>query len=297
MYSQQPYPPPYGVDAGHAHPLTTQPQSAWAESHYGGGAGNNRSSAHMRPPTPPPGALPKVYSMDPGVKDNNGGSGNPGNTNIGGINTNTNTNNNSSNSNSSVVVNANVMAGAGLGTGNRLCLVGKDLLMSRHWNSGLFSCMNDVLGCALSLVCFPLDLMRIANRLNECACVSCCVPGGLATLRTKLRTMGGIRGSICSDCVAAHFCSLRVCVDGVTKNDCGDVGGDDDSGDDDDDDDDDDGDDGDDDDGDDDDDDDDGGDNGDGDDDGDGDGDEYLENTSQIRQDQNCLAVSHVFMQ
>lgn len=203
MYTQQQYPPQYGMDSVHGHPMTTQPQSAWAESQYIGGVVGKRNSTHSRPLTPPPGTLPKVISMDPEGKGNGGGGSNATTNNI-------NTNNNNNSSNSSVVVNANVTAGAGFGSGNRLCLVGKDQLMSRDWNSGLCACFNDVVGCVLSMVCLPLALMRLANRLNECACVPCCVPGGIVALRTKLRTMGGIRGSICCDCVVGHFCCCCV---------------------------------------------------------------------------------------
>ncbi|RUS85984.1 hypothetical protein EGW08_006254 [Elysia chlorotica] len=175
-------PPPYGADPTRGCPMTTQPQ-----------CGNRRYSL-----TAPPQVAPKTVSMYP---DDNAPS-----TNNGGVINNVNTNNNSSSSNNSVVVNANVTAGAGLGTGNRLCLVGKDMLRSRDWNSGLFSCLNDVFGCTFSLLCFPLTMMRLSNRLNECACVPCCVPGGMIALRTKLRVMGGIKGSVAQDCMATHFC-------------------------------------------------------------------------------------------
>ena len=44
-------------------------------------------------------------------------------------------------------------------------------------------------GCLAS----PLLLCRVANRMNECAFVSCTVPAGLVPMRVKLRTMGGIK--------------------------------------------------------------------------------------------------------
>ncbi|KAK3733315.1 hypothetical protein RRG08_037107 [Elysia crispata] len=203
MYSQ---PPPYGVNSGRGYPMTAQPQSSWAESHYVGGAANKKN-VHGRPLTPPPGLVPKTVSMDPEGKANSGGSNG---TTINGGNSNTNNNNNNSSSHSSIVVNANMTAGAGLGTENRLCLVGKDRLTHRDWNSGLFSCLNDAVGCVLTAACLPLAMMRLSNRLNECACVTCCVPGGVLPLRTKLRIMGGIRGSICNDCLASHFCCYCV---------------------------------------------------------------------------------------
>ncbi|XP_045160077.1 placenta-specific gene 8 protein-like [Mercenaria mercenaria] len=76
----------------------------------------------------------------------------------------------------------------------------------REWSSGLFSCCDDVGKCIWAWYCTSCVLADISARLGECSCVTCCVPGGLATIRTRVRTLGGIRGSICKDYLATECC-------------------------------------------------------------------------------------------
>ncbi|XP_045160079.1 placenta-specific gene 8 protein-like [Mercenaria mercenaria] len=80
----------------------------------------------------------------------------------------------------------------------------------RDWSSGLFSCFDDVGKCMWTLCCPNCVLADISARLGECAFVTCCVPGGIATIRTRVRTLGGIRGSICKDYIATECCQLCV---------------------------------------------------------------------------------------
>ena len=44
-------------------------------------------------------------------------------------------------------------------------------------------------------------------RTNECCCMWC-IPGGLMSLRSKLRTGFRIRGSLCKDCIATSCCPI-----------------------------------------------------------------------------------------
>ncbi|KAK7108702.1 placenta-specific gene 8 protein-like [Littorina saxatilis] len=78
----------------------------------------------------------------------------------------------------------------------------------RGWSTGVFGCLNDITSCACACFCTPCLLCRVANRMNECAFIACAIPGGLTAMRVKLRTMGGIKGSICQDCLIVHFCPL-----------------------------------------------------------------------------------------
>lgn len=80
----------------------------------------------------------------------------------------------------------------------------------RDWSSGLFSCCNDMGNCMWVMCCPSCALGSISNRLGECCCVTCCVPMGLVSVRTRIRTLGGIRGSICMDYLAVECC--QVCV-------------------------------------------------------------------------------------
>ncbi|XP_045160075.1 cornifelin homolog B-like [Mercenaria mercenaria] len=76
----------------------------------------------------------------------------------------------------------------------------------REWSSGLFSCFDDVGKCMWTWCCPSCVLADISARLGECSFVTCCVPGGIATIRTRVRTLGGIRGSVCKDYIATECC-------------------------------------------------------------------------------------------
>ncbi|BFZ09593.1 hypothetical protein BsWGS_12632 [Bradybaena similaris] len=106
------------------------------------------------------------------------------------------------------------------GCSNALLLVGRDKLQFRSWTSSVCSCLNDCTSCILGAWCLPILLCRISNRLNECALVTCCTCGGFMALRTKLRTMGGIRGSICSDCLMTFCCGPCVACQMSREMDC-----------------------------------------------------------------------------
>ncbi|KAK7480200.1 hypothetical protein BaRGS_00028585 [Batillaria attramentaria] len=77
----------------------------------------------------------------------------------------------------------------------------------RDWSTGLCGCFTDCGSCLCTYCCLPCMMCRLASRLNECPLMPYCVPGGgLIAMRTKVRTMGGIQGSICNDCMATTCC-------------------------------------------------------------------------------------------
>ncbi|KAK7478642.1 hypothetical protein BaRGS_00030105, partial [Batillaria attramentaria] len=76
----------------------------------------------------------------------------------------------------------------------------------RMWSSGTFACFDDMGSCLLGAICPIILAHRLAGDLGESACVPCCVPGALITMRTKLRTMQNIQGSIMDDCIMAQCC-------------------------------------------------------------------------------------------
>ncbi|XP_060598621.1 cornifelin homolog A-like [Ruditapes philippinarum] len=78
----------------------------------------------------------------------------------------------------------------------------------RGWSSGMFACGDDVTNCCLAVFCQELVLMDISRRTGENVCVTCCVPGGLLAIRARLRTLGGIQGSICEDYLSLSCCYL-----------------------------------------------------------------------------------------
>lgn len=76
----------------------------------------------------------------------------------------------------------------------------------RDWSSGMCSCFDDMGTCLSGWCCNCCLWSKIAGRLNENPCVLCCVPGAAINLRTKMRTMYGIRGTMCRDCCEIEFC-------------------------------------------------------------------------------------------
>ncbi|XP_071169966.1 cornifelin homolog B-like isoform X2 [Mytilus edulis] len=76
----------------------------------------------------------------------------------------------------------------------------------RNWTTGLFDCFSDCKTCVISYLCLPCMVCNIAVRLGDGACMPYVVPGSTITMRTRLRTLGGIQGSICNDCLVMSFC-------------------------------------------------------------------------------------------
>ncbi|XP_062620553.1 cornifelin homolog A-like [Saccostrea cucullata] len=76
----------------------------------------------------------------------------------------------------------------------------------RDWSSDLYGCFPDFCSCCRGFCCIPCMLSEIASRTGEWICFPFFVPGGGNVLRTRIRTMGGIRGTACDDCVMMCFC-------------------------------------------------------------------------------------------
>mmetsp|Transcript_43567 Transcript_43567/g.69668 ORF Transcript_43567/g.69668 Transcript_43567/m.69668 type:complete len:121 (+) Transcript_43567:143-505(+) len=76
----------------------------------------------------------------------------------------------------------------------------------RNWSTGLLDCFDDFSSCLMGFFCLPCTVCTVASRTGECCCMPYFVPGGTVVMRTRIRTIGGIQGSACSDCVALSFC-------------------------------------------------------------------------------------------
>ncbi|CAC5425994.1 unnamed protein product [Mytilus coruscus] len=76
----------------------------------------------------------------------------------------------------------------------------------RKWTTGLFDCFTDCKTCVISYFCLPCMVCNLAVKLGDCACMPYVVPGSTVAMRTRLRTLGGIQGSICNDCLVMGFC-------------------------------------------------------------------------------------------
>ncbi|XP_062611144.1 cornifelin homolog A-like [Saccostrea cucullata] len=87
---------------------------------------------------------------------------------------------------------------------NRLMVT--DILGHRQWSTGLFDCFSDIKMCLLGLCCTPCVLCHVASRTGECCCMPHCILGGSVILRSRIRTIGGIQGSACNDCIVLSHC-------------------------------------------------------------------------------------------
>ncbi|XP_055959300.1 cornifelin homolog A-like [Patella vulgata] len=76
----------------------------------------------------------------------------------------------------------------------------------RQWSSGLFSCFEDGMICALAFFCPECFACHLASQAGESCCLPCCVPGWLVSLRAHIRGRHQIEGSIMSDCCTVGCC-------------------------------------------------------------------------------------------
>ncbi|XP_070570665.1 cornifelin homolog [Ptychodera flava] len=87
-------------------------------------------------------------------------------------------------------------------------------LPQRQWSTKLVGdCCTDKGLCCKTFCCPCCVVHRIALQVGETenACLlAYCVQGNIWPLRTKLRTMVNIEGSICDDCVSSCFCGYCV---------------------------------------------------------------------------------------
>ncbi|XP_048766897.1 placenta-specific gene 8 protein-like isoform X2 [Ostrea edulis] len=91
-------------------------------------------------------------------------------------------------------------------SGNPLMVTGID--GHRHWSTGLFDCFSDITSCLMGYFCLPCTICSVASRTGECCCMPYCVPGGTILMRNRIRTIGGIQGSACNDCMVMSCCGV-----------------------------------------------------------------------------------------
>jgi Cys-rich protein (TIGR01571 family) len=79
----------------------------------------------------------------------------------------------------------------------------------RDWSTGVCGCFEDMGGCCMAWFLPGLFNCQLATRLDESCFVGCCLQQmGLVAMRTKLRTLYGIQGSICDDFLCVQYCTL-----------------------------------------------------------------------------------------
>ncbi|VDI48391.1 uncharacterized protein LOC143048644 [Mytilus galloprovincialis] len=83
---------------------------------------------------------------------------------------------------------------------------------TREWSSGLLDCSEDIGSMAFTCCCYPCSVCTIGNRIGENWFTLCFVPAADITYRTRIRTLGGIRGDMFSDCMSVTCCpACAVC--------------------------------------------------------------------------------------
>ncbi|CAF3449772.1 unnamed protein product [Rotaria socialis] len=75
------------------------------------------------------------------------------------------------------------------------------------WTYNMHDCCGSPKACCFVCCCCPCATYKIYKRADE-DLLACCCPTTLWPLRTKIRTLFRIRGSICGDCVAVSCCSF-----------------------------------------------------------------------------------------
>lgn len=68
----------------------------------------------------------------------------------------------------------------------------------RDWSTGPYACFPDFPSCCRGFCCIPCMMSEISQRLGEWMCFPFFMPGGGNVLRTRVRTMGGIKVVILS---------------------------------------------------------------------------------------------------
>ncbi|CAF1234442.1 unnamed protein product [Rotaria magnacalcarata] len=74
------------------------------------------------------------------------------------------------------------------------------------WSQDLCTCKTHCDETCYAIWCYPCFSCQLAWRMNESCWVTCCVPGSLAILRTKIRTAFRIDGSYAADFCVAECC-------------------------------------------------------------------------------------------
>ena len=87
-----------------------------------------------------------------------------------------------------------------------------EMVTSRDWSHGLFSCTDNLCFCVSAYCCPPLAIYELqdaharASPRAASACAMCCF-GNIVLQRHLIRRDRGIDGSLCGDCMVLCFCT------------------------------------------------------------------------------------------
>lgn len=84
----------------------------------------------------------------------------------------------------------------------------------REWTTSKAGCFEHCGSCCCAFFCLWCFNCYLANKMDEAVCGPLCNPLGpccgcrfMVALRTRLRTVNGIEGSVCKDMCAYTFCA------------------------------------------------------------------------------------------
>ncbi|XP_062611148.1 PLAC8-like protein 1 [Saccostrea cucullata] len=75
----------------------------------------------------------------------------------------------------------------------------------REWSTGLCEC-EDKVKCIIGWLCLCCTQCSLSKRTGECPLMAACIPGGTTLLRTRIRTIGGIKGTVSNDDTIVKWC-------------------------------------------------------------------------------------------
>ncbi|XP_061177276.1 placenta-specific gene 8 protein-like [Saccostrea echinata] len=81
-----------------------------------------------------------------------------------------------------------------------------DIKGHREWSTGLFDIFSDIKTSLLTFFCESYVKCNLATRTGEGGCMPFCVTGAMTIMRSRIRTIGGIKGSAFKDCMVITFC-------------------------------------------------------------------------------------------
>jgi len=82
---------------------------------------------------------------------------------------------------------------------------------AREWSTGVCGCFEDCSSCVYAFFCFPCFTCTLASEMNECPLGPYCFGRlFLMAMRTKVRTLYNIHGSILKDICCMLWCDFCV---------------------------------------------------------------------------------------
>lgn len=80
----------------------------------------------------------------------------------------------------------------------------------REWTTGMCGCFEHCASCMAAFCCFWCFNCYLSSQMDENICGPVCGSPFMVALRTRLRAVNGIEGSVCKDMCSFWFCPCCV---------------------------------------------------------------------------------------